>query len=65
MQLYDGASAPRARAFADRLDDFEPNAVAHAGKAAAESLARGMRPLGIPRLFERARAAFLDTAGDR
>ena len=50
---------------ADRLDDFEPNVLAHAGKLAAEGLALALRPLGVAQVFEHARAAFLERAGER
>ncbi len=50
---------------ADRLDDFEPNPVAHAAKLAAEAVAKVMAPLGIPQLFGRARKAFLEALGER
>lgn len=50
---------------ADRLDDFEPNAVAHAGKVTAEALAQIMARTGLPQLFVEARGAFLAAAGER
>ena len=53
------------RQIADRLDDFEPNAMAHAAKAAAESVAGVMDTAGAPQLFERARKTFLSALRER
>ena len=53
------------RQIADRLDDFEPNVVAHAGKVVAEAVAKIMYPTGVPQMFERARKAFLEALGER
>ena len=53
------------RQIADRLDDFEPNPVAHAGKLAAEGVAKVMNPTGVPQVFARARKAFLSALGER
>ena len=53
------------RQVADRLDDFEPNALAHAGKLAAENVAWLSGALGVQALFDKARAAFLGKLGER
>lgn len=50
---------------ADRIDDFEPNAAAHAAKKAAEGAAGVMTATGIPQVFARARKAFLSAIGER
>ena len=50
---------------ADRLDDFEPNSIAHAGKIVAESVAKVMNTTGVPQVFERARKAFLEALGEQ
>ena len=50
---------------ADRLDDFEPNAAAHAGKLVFEGLAQVTDTVGIGPAFTRARQAFLEAAGER
>lgn len=50
---------------ADRLDDFEPNAAAHAGRVAAEGLAQVMARTGLPQVFAATRGAFMTMAGER
>ena len=50
---------------ADRLDDFEPNAAAHAGRVAAEGVAKAMQATGVPQVFAWARKAFLEALGER
>ena len=53
------------RQIADRFDDFEPNAAAHAGKVAFEGLAQVTDAAGIALAFTSARQAFLEAAGER